>query len=176
MKILKHFTYCLLLLLAHFSEAATAKIPISASENTLCDSIFFKNGDTIVAKVSEIGTRTITYKRCGRADDPDFVVKKKAIYRLKNAQGELLIDKRKPLSFDALTLVLFCVALGIGGFWQPYLFIFTGLGLLILSIYISQKPKKHLQKRRKPLYIALFSIFMTVVAAFFLFNQIPFPV
>lgn len=52
-----------------------------------CDSIFFKNGDIILARVQEINPGEIKYKNCNNTDGPLYVVEKKSILRITYSNG-----------------------------------------------------------------------------------------
>jgi len=53
-----------------------------------CDIIVFRNGNEVKAKVTEIGTDEIKYKRCDYLTGPVMSVKKSEVFMIKYANGE----------------------------------------------------------------------------------------
>jgi hypothetical protein len=54
-----------------------------------CDQIVLRNGDVIEAKVKEVGVNEIKYKKCDRADGPDYTVSKRDVLSIKYSNGEV---------------------------------------------------------------------------------------
>ena len=53
-----------------------------------CDKIIYKDGTEIMAKISEINTSEIRYKRCDFIDGPTFVEKQNKVFMIKYANGK----------------------------------------------------------------------------------------
>ena len=53
-----------------------------------CDQIIYKDGTEINAKVTEINTSEIRYKRCDFIDGPTFVEKQNKVFMIKYSNGE----------------------------------------------------------------------------------------
>ena len=53
-----------------------------------CDKIIYKDGNEIMAKITEINTSEIRYKRCDFIDGPTFVEKQNKVFMIKYANGK----------------------------------------------------------------------------------------
>ena len=53
-----------------------------------CDKIIYKDGTEIMAKITEINTSEIRYKRCDFIDGPTFVEKQNKVFMIKYANGK----------------------------------------------------------------------------------------
>ena len=53
-----------------------------------CDQIIYKDGTEIKAKITEINTSEIRYKRCDFIDGPTFVEKQNKVFMIKYANGK----------------------------------------------------------------------------------------
>jgi len=53
-----------------------------------CDVIIYKDGNEIKAKITEINTSEIRYKRCNFIDGPTFVEKQNKVFMIKYSNGE----------------------------------------------------------------------------------------
>lgn len=53
-----------------------------------CDVIIYKDGNEIKAKITEINTSEIRYKRCDFIDGPTFVEKQNKVFMIKYANGK----------------------------------------------------------------------------------------
>ena len=53
-----------------------------------CDEIIYKDGTEIMAKITEINTSEIRYKRCDFIDGPTFVEKQNKVFMIKYANGK----------------------------------------------------------------------------------------
>ncbi|MDP2385602.1 MAG: hypothetical protein Q8M29_04470 [Bacteroidota bacterium] len=64
------------------------------------DLIVRAKGDTIIAKVMEVGTNTVSYKKSSMPDGPTFVVDKKEIIFIKYSNGEVqdFFDSEPPFN------------------------------------------------------------------------------
>ncbi len=64
------------------------------------DLIIRSKGDTILAKVLEVGTNTVSYKKSTMPDGPTFVVEKKEIIFIKYSNGEVqdFFDTQPPVN------------------------------------------------------------------------------
>jgi hypothetical protein len=133
-----------------------------------CDVITLKNGNEISAKVQEISTNEIKYKKCNQDDSPLISIYKKEVLMVKYSNGEKEIisnSTKDPLSNElnpenggksqivAFILCLLIGALGIHRFYLGHigvgiLYLLTaglcGIGILVDLILIltgSLKPK-----------------------------------
>jgi hypothetical protein len=60
----------------------------SVPKKAECDSVFFRTGgDKVAAKIIEINTNEVKYRKCSNPDGPLFVVKKSDVVRIKYANG-----------------------------------------------------------------------------------------
>jgi len=55
-----------------------------------CAKIVLKNGDIIEADIIQLTSTEIKYKRCGKPDDPEFVVDKKEVLSVQAADGDII--------------------------------------------------------------------------------------
>ena len=53
-----------------------------------CDKIIYKDGNEIMAKITEINTSEIRYKRCDFIDGPTFVEKQNKVFMIKYSNGK----------------------------------------------------------------------------------------
>src|SRR5688572_21712538 len=67
------------------------------------DLIIRSKGDTIKAKVTEVGTTTVSYKKTSMPDGPTFTVDKKEIVFIKYSNGEVqdFFDSEPPVNQPA---------------------------------------------------------------------------
>ncbi len=61
-----------------------------------CDVILLKNGEEIEAKVTEIGTDEIKYKKCSYQEGPTYSIKKSTVFRVKYSNGSIDLIKHEP--------------------------------------------------------------------------------
>lgn len=61
-----------------------------------CDVILLKNGEEIEAKVTEIGTDEIKYKKCSYQEGPTYSIKKSTVFRVKYSNGSIDLIKYEP--------------------------------------------------------------------------------
>jgi hypothetical protein len=61
-----------------------------------CDVILLKTGEEIEAKVTEIGTDEIKYKKCSYQDGPTYSIKKSTVFRVKYSNGSIDLIKHEP--------------------------------------------------------------------------------
>ena len=70
------------------------------SKQTLIDScgdlIILKDGSEILAKVEEVNSKTVRYKRCNNLDGPEIFVKVENLFMIKYANGTKEIFKKEP--------------------------------------------------------------------------------
>lgn len=64
---------------------ALVSIPINVQEE--CDLITLLNGEEILAKIVEIGTKDIRYKKCDNLDGPDYILLKAEVFMVKYPNG-----------------------------------------------------------------------------------------
>ncbi len=67
-----------------FNNSITNNVAIPDS----CDEIIYKDGTEIKAKITEINTSEIRYKRCDFIDGPTFVEKQNKVFMIKYANGK----------------------------------------------------------------------------------------
>lgn len=68
--------------------AATAFLALAtAAAASAQDRITLRDGGTIKAKVKEVSTKTVTYKKWDNQDGPDFVISKNKVQTIKYANG-----------------------------------------------------------------------------------------
>lgn len=60
-----------------------------------CDLIIFKDGSEVSAKVSEITSTEVKYKKCEMEDGPNYVVKKSELFMIKYANGTREVFKNE---------------------------------------------------------------------------------
>lgn len=72
-------------------------------ENTQdsCDKILMKNGDEIMARIKEIGTQEIKYKKCEMPDGPDYYIRKQDVFMVTYATGLKERFEEKPAQTTA---------------------------------------------------------------------------
>ncbi len=133
-----------------------------------CDKIIYKDGTEIMAKITEINTSEIRYKRCDFIDGPTFVEKQNKVFMIKYANGksemfktekavennngkiiqdsQKINDKNKKTNpFSTASLV--CSILG----FFPLIILGWILGLIfgvIAKILIYKDPNKYNQKSK----------------------------
>ena len=87
-------------------EVPQKKIVTIAENDTLqhskCDTLFLKNGTKILAKVTEIGLNTISYKYCNNVDGPSIVVAKSKTESIvyKNGSKETFLKEEIPADIE----------------------------------------------------------------------------
>jgi hypothetical protein len=64
--------------------------------NDSCDVIIFRDGSEILAKVIEISTGQVKYKRCDLLNGPIYTAKKSEIFMIKYAEGVREVFKEEP--------------------------------------------------------------------------------
>jgi hypothetical protein len=62
-----------------------ASLPVNVQEE--CDLITLLNGEEIQAKIVEIGTKDIRYKKCDNLDGPDYILSKAEVFMVKYPNG-----------------------------------------------------------------------------------------
>lgn len=67
--------------------AISKKPQIKFDADTCGDVIFLKNGESVVAKISEITETEIKYKRCDYLTGPDFILKKSKVALIQFSNG-----------------------------------------------------------------------------------------
>ena len=118
-----------------------------------CDNIIFKNGDELSAKVIEITTDMVKYKRCDNPDGPLVSVKisELLMIRFKNGSKEVFGSKTnskstmKPLPHWASITGISLSALGFGLLWP-----FFWLGIIIGPVGILFSLIGYIQSKRNP--------------------------
>jgi TM2 domain-containing membrane protein YozV len=71
-------------------------LPLKSSvlfDTPKCDTIFLKDNEKIIAKVIEVGVKTINYKDCGNIDGPQFVIQKRDVEKIVFSNGSATIIK-----------------------------------------------------------------------------------
>ncbi|MDO8998552.1 MAG: DUF4190 domain-containing protein [Bacteroidota bacterium] len=63
-----------------------------------CDIITLRNGDEVSAKVLEITSIEIKYKRCNLSDGPLYIVKKSDVFMIKYTNGTKDVFKSEPIT------------------------------------------------------------------------------
>jgi hypothetical protein len=135
------------------------KLPLIgfATSTDSCDVLIFKDGSEIRAKVMEVGTSEIRYKRCDNRDGPTYVTKKSDLFLITYANGtrELIKadpEESRPLPTAPSTYTLkknsrvmqpfapFALVFGILGIVYPYIILMMELfsfgGIVIPPIYL----------------------------------------
>lgn len=67
--------------------AASSENAITLPAGDSCDLIILTSGETINAKILEVGTDEVRYKKCGKGDSPVYTIKKSEIFMIKYANG-----------------------------------------------------------------------------------------
>jgi hypothetical protein len=95
-----------------------------------CDTVVFRNGDLMQAKVVEIGQREIRYRKCGDNDGPVFVVNITDVFMIKYPNGtrDYFTSERSPAPSMGGTVAKKNDGMGVAGF------IGSLAGLFILGI------------------------------------------
>ena len=137
----------------------------------ICDEIMLLNGDEIQAKVYEIGTEEIKYKRCDNLDGPIYSKKKNEIFRIKYANGSIekiespktkeeplsekkqVPNKKKTNGFSIAGFILGLLGISLLGI------IFSGIGLAV----IRNNPEKYKGKGLSAFGMIFSIIWVTVL-------------
>ncbi len=62
--------------------------------NANCSQVVLKNGDVLQADILSMTDCDITYKRCGKPNDPETKIFKSNILKIKDGDGEVLYDSK----------------------------------------------------------------------------------
>jgi hypothetical protein len=83
-----------------------------------CDTVVFRNGDIMPAKVIEIGQREIRYRRCGDTEGPVFVANITDIFMIKYPNGtrDYFTSGRNPAPSMGNTIPKQTDGMAVGGF------------------------------------------------------------
>ena len=95
-------------------------------EEVNCSRIILKNGDVIEADISQINPTEIKYKRCGKPNDPEFIIAKGEVLSIQAEDGEIIYrDTGTSMSTSSFTrkqnttptdgLAIASLASGVGG-------------------------------------------------------------
>ena len=154
-----------------------------------CDEIIYKDGTEIKAKITEINTSEIRYKRCDFIDGPTFVEKQNKVFMIKYANGKsemfktekaveynngkIIQDSQKINDKDKKTnpfskASLICSILGV----YPLIILGSILGLIFGALAkneIKSEPNKYNKKSEN---FAKAGVVISVIGMIFLFLMI----
>lgn len=77
-------------------KAARSKKKQSKTRAVDCGKIVLKTGEIIEVDLIQISSTEVKYKRCNKPEDPEFVIDKKEIFSIQDAQGEILYTNKIP--------------------------------------------------------------------------------
>jgi|LauGreDrversion4_2_1035121.scaffolds.fasta_scaffold87740_1 TM2 domain-containing membrane protein YozV len=138
----------------NISEIDSKELNIEEENNTLtsipeseCDVIILQNGDEIEAKVLEIGTDEIKYKKCNNQEGPTITIKNSQVLLVKYPNGSKDIIKQNTnqstnstsnqnnsnstTGKSQIVALILCFFLGVLGIHRFYLG-YPGIGILML--------------------------------------------
>lgn len=154
-----------------------------------CDKIIYKDGTEIMAKITEINTSEIRYKRCDFIDGPTFVEKQNKVFMIKyangksemfktekaveNNKGKIIQDSQKINDKDKKTNTFSKASFifSILGFY-PLIILGWILGLIFGAIAkneIKSEPNKY---NKKSMNLAKAGVVISVIGMIFLFLMI----
>jgi hypothetical protein len=154
-----------------------------------CDDIVFRDGNEIKAKVTEVTTTEIKYKKCDMPDGPVYIAKKSDVFMIKYANGSRDVFKEEakpaqvqqsnkpavakrthPLAVAALVVGILSFILSIFGLITAILaIVFGNLALERISVYPDRYDGVGLAKAGKILgivYLALLALVLLIVLIF----------
>ncbi len=77
-------------------KAARSKKKQSKTSAVDCGKIVLKTGEILEVELIQISSTEVKYKRCNKPEDPEFVIDKKEIFSIQDAQGEILYTNKIP--------------------------------------------------------------------------------
>jgi hypothetical protein len=162
---MKKVCFSILLLCSFYSSNTFGTVSVRRLNTDSCSLILLKNGDIIQANITQISEAEIKYKRCGKPNDPEMIIRKKGVLSVKTSDGETIY--RSPKNDDIPDEDRKPNGLGIAGFILSLLPLY-GIGSilgLIFSAIALRKIKKNPEKYKgRGLAMAGFIISIVVIS------------
>ena len=147
-----------------FSELPAPKATITFTD-VECDVIVMRNGDEVKAKVSEVTSAVIKYKRCDLVDGPLYTVNKSEVFMIRypngtkevmpepttirnnnNSGGQATIPKQKR-KMEPLALIAFIASI-VALFMPVLIALIMLLAAVIMSFFALEKIKSRPNERK----------------------------
>lgn len=138
------------------------------SQGEKCDKIILRNGDVIEAKVTEVGEKTVTYKKCDNLEGPTYTKSKSSVFMIQYVNGTKDVFKKNDVKSETETIskdreidkislnsmilgiegiVAFIVGAITGGLFWAILFILSSIVAFILGFIglhrVNKNPDKY---------------------------------